>query len=180
MNAVGITTPVAAGRAEELAAYLSGLPRDQPPTSDGPAPWPTSPFAGALPPTHFARFVVIALDDHPYLFFTACFDGTVTDYLRALAGTPQAQAIWGHCQLECRGDTPTGSELERHLCDQRNWRSTQYVVNAMPAGVTVGEINRALSLRAQLAELVARATDHDPTGLAHDFRQLPSIRALQR
>jgi hypothetical protein len=180
VNAVAVTTPVTAGRAEGLSAYLNSLPRDQPPTSHGPAPGPRSPFSGALPPTHFARFAVIELDDDLYLFFTACFDSVITEYLRSLAVTAQAQTIWGHCQLECHGDTPTARELEHYLCDQRNWRSSQYVVSALPSAVTVAQINRALSLRGQLAGLVARAADSDPTGLAHDFRQLPAIRALLR
>jgi hypothetical protein len=180
---VAIITPVTDGRADELSALLNGLPRDRPPTAEGPVTTATSPFTGALPPTHFARFVVIELDhDRPYLLFTSVFDGDTHDYLRALAATPVALEIWGHCQFADIGDaaTATAAGLERYLCDERNWRPTQYVVGALPNGVTVGEVNGVLSLRAQLGGLLRRATSMDPTALAHDFRQLPAIQALLR
>jgi hypothetical protein len=51
-------------------------------------------------------------------------------------------------------------------------------VSAIDSGVTVGHVNRALSLRAQLAGLVTRAAGLDPTALAHDFRQLPGVQGL--
>jgi hypothetical protein len=176
---VAIITPVIGGRAEELSMVLSGLPRDKPPTADGPVATPPSPFTGALPPTHFARFVVIKLDhDKPYLLFTSAFDGGMCDYMRALAATADARRIWSHCQITDTADPPTGEQLERYLCDERNWRPTQYVVNALPDGVTVGEVNRVLSLRTQLSGLMTRASSLDPTALAHDFRQLPAIQAL--
>jgi hypothetical protein len=182
MNHVGIITPVAAGRAAQLAAFLSALPRDRPPARDGPLATEPSPFSGALPPTHFARLVVIELDGRPHLLFTGCFDGSTRDYLRALAATPTAQTIWSHCQLTTAGATPTptpdAAELERYLCDERHWRPAQYVVSAIPPGVTVGQINRALSLRAQLSGLMTRAGSLDPVALSHDFRQLPAIQAL--
>jgi hypothetical protein len=178
---VGIITQVTDGRAEELKTVLGKLPRDKPPTEDGQAITPPSPFTGVLPPTHFARFVVIELDhQRPYLLFTSAFDGGTCDYLRALAATPDAQTIWSHCQITNTANPLTGAELERYLCDERNWRPTQYVVAALPKGVTVGEVNRALSLRAQLSGLVTRASPVDPTALAHDFRQLPAIQALMR
>lgn len=179
MNQLGIITSVTAGREQPLKAYLSNLPRDTPPTGDGPGPPPTSPFTGALPPTHFARFVVIELD-RPCLLFTAGFDGATADYLRALAATTAAQGIWSHCHLDKSGETPTAAELERYLCDRGNWRPAQYVVSAIPDGTTVAQINRALSLRAQLASLLTRAATLDPTALAHDFRQLAAIHALLR
>jgi hypothetical protein len=178
MNQVGIITPVAAGRTADREAFLGSLPRDRPPTQDGPVATEPSPFAGVLPPTHFARFVVIELDGRPHLLFTSCFDGSTRAYLRALAATPTAQTIWSHCQLTDAGETPTAAELEQYLCDERNWRSAQYVVSAIPSGVTVGQINRALSLRAQLSGLMMRAGPLDPAALAHDFRQLPAIQAL--
>ena len=59
-----------------------------------------------------------------------------------------------------------------------NWRPTQYVVSAIAEGITVEQVNRALSLRAQLGALLARAGALDPTALAHDFRQLPAVHAL--
>jgi hypothetical protein len=176
---VGIITPVTDGRAEDLTHFLSALPRDTAPTAEGRATTPPSPFTGVLPPTHFARFVVIELDhDQPYLFFTSVFDGGTRDYLRALAATPTAQEIWSYCQIADTGHPPEPAQLERYLCDERNWRPTQYVVSAVPAEVTVGQINRALSLRAQLAGLMRRAASLEPTALAHDLRQLPAIQAL--
>jgi hypothetical protein len=179
MGQVGIITPVTAGRAEMLREYLSSeLPRDGAPTEQGPAMAPTSPFTGVLPPTHFARFVVIELDSEPYLFFTSCFDADTRTYLCALAATPQAQAIWGHCQIEAAGAQLTRAELERYLCDERNWSTTPYVVSAIPSGVTVTQINRALALRAQLSALIARAAGLDARALAHDFRQLPAVQSL--
>ena len=181
MGQVGIITPVTSGRAHELAAYLSALPRDRAPDATGTVSTPASPFTGALPPTHFARFVVIQLDhDMSHLLFTSAFDGDTGDYLRALAATPTAQEIWGHCQLTGNAEPLTAATLEGHLCDERNWRPTQYVVNALPGGVTVGQVNRALALRAQLGGLMTRATGMDPTALAHDFRQLPAVQALLR
>lgn len=179
MGEVGIITPVADGRADELNAFLSALPRDRPPTAQGRVTNPTSPFSGALPPTHFARFVVIELDRRDrYLFFTSTFDGDTRDYLRALAATPTAREIWSHCQIENITRPLAASELERYLCDERNWRPSQYVVSALPDGVTVAEVNRALALRSQLGSLMTRAASLDPTALAHDFRQLPAIQAL--
>jgi hypothetical protein len=179
MGQVTIITAVTAGRAGELRAYLSAqLPRDAPPTRAGPAEPPASPFTGALPPTHFARFVVIEMHAEPYLFFSSRFDGPTRDYLRALAHTEQGLTIWSHCQITRTGDVPTVAELERHLCDRHHWSPTPYVVSAIGRGVTVAQINRALSLRDELARFVPRAPRLDPTALAHDFRQLPAIRAL--
>jgi len=179
MGQVTIITAVAAGRAGELREYLSTrLPRDAPPTSAGPGEPPVSPFTGVLPPTHFARFVVIEMHDEPYLFFSSCFDGPTRDYLRALAHTEQALTIWSHCQITRAGDALTVTELADHLCDRRHRSPTPYVVSAIPAGVTVARINRALSLRAELARFVPHAPYLDPAALAHEFRQLPTIRAL--
>lgn len=181
MGQVGIITPVTDGRAEQLTAFLSALPRDQPPTANGPIATAPSPFTGVLPPTHFARFVVIVLDhDRPYLFFTSAFDGDTGDYLRALAATPTAGEIWSYCQITNNGEPLTAAALQRYLCDERHWRPSQYEVNALADGVTVGRVNRALALRTQLGALMTRAASLDPTALAHDFRQLPAIQALMR
>jgi hypothetical protein len=179
MGQVGIITPVSDGRAQDLTHFLSALPRDTAPTTDGRPTTPPSPFTGVLPPTHFARFVVIELDhDEPYLFFTSVFDGGTRDYLRALAATPTAQEIWSYCEIADTGHPLARAQLERYLCDERNWRPSQYVVSAVRPEVTVGQINRALSLRAQLAALMRRASSLEPTALAHDLRQLPAIQAL--
>lgn len=179
MGQVAIITAVAEGRARELREYLSTqLPRDAPPTSAGAGEPPVSPFTGVLPPTHFARFVVIEMHEEPYLFFSSCFDGPTRDYLQALAHTEQALTIWSHCQVTRAGDAPSVTELEDHLCDRLHWSPTPYVVSAIPPGVTVAQINRALSLRAELARFVPRAARLDPAALAHAFRQLPAIRAL--
>lgn len=174
-----IITPVAGGRQRDLKRLLAALPRDALPTAAGWATTPPSPFSGVLPPTHFARFVVIALDhDRPHLLFTSAFDGDTVGYLGALARTPEAVAIWSHCQF-ADGDEPlTAAGLERYLCDPGNWRSAQYVVSAIDDGVTVDQVNRALALRGQLGGLMARVGALDPTALAHDFRQLPAVQAL--
>ncbi len=178
---MAIFTPVSGGRAGELTTFLRTLPRDSPPTAGGPVSTPPSPFTGVLPPTHFARFVVVELDHvQPYLLFTAVFDGGTHEYLRALAATPTAREIWSHCQLTDSEDPLTAAALERYLCAERHWRPTQYVVSSLPDAVTVGDVNRALSLRAQLAGLMTRSASLDPTALAHDFRQLPAIQALMR
>jgi hypothetical protein len=180
MGEVTIITPIAAGQADRLNQYLSELPRDTPPAPDLAALVPRSPFTGVLPPTHFARFVVIQLDAVAHLMFSSHFDGPVADYLRALGATAQALAIWSHCHIP---GVPAGSELdrprlERYLCDPRHHLKAQYVVSAFPTGVTVGQVNGALSLRGQLAAFAARASGLHPTALAHDFRQLPAIRRL--
>jgi len=179
VSQVAIITRVADGRETDLERLLAGLPRDAAPTAAGQATTPPSPFSGALPPTHFARFVVIRLErDRPYLFFSSAFDGDTVAYLRALAATPQAVAIWSHCHLSDTGEALSCGALEQYLCDSANWRPTQYMVSAVTDGVTVAQVNQALSLRAQLGALMARAGALDPTGLAHDFRQLPAVQAL--
>jgi hypothetical protein len=179
MRQVTIITAVAPGRAGELREYLSTrLPRDVPPTSAGPGEPPVSPFTGVLPPTHFARFVVIQMHDEPYLLFSSCFDGPTRDYLRALAHTVQALTIWSHCQINRAAEALTITELEDHLCDRRHWSPTPYVVSSIPSGATVAQINRALCLRAELARFLPRAPRLDPAALAHQFRQLPAVRAL--
>src|ERR1700759_3735867 len=123
-------TPGARRRAAELQQFLSDLPRDAAPTAAGRPGTPPSPFTGVLPPTHFARFVVIRLDhDHPYLFFSSVFDGDTRDYLRALAATPPALEIWSHCHLTDAGRPLSAEALERYLCDERNWRPAQYMVS---------------------------------------------------
>lgn len=181
MGQVGIITPVADGHADALNRYLSTeLPRDRPPTEKGPTDTQTSPFTGVLPPTHFARFVVIEVEQHPHLFFSSRFDGPAGEYLRALARTPQALTIWSHCHIAVREETLTAAELDRYLCDERNWSPAQYVVSALPPEVTVAEINRALSLRGELARFVMHAPRLEPAALAHAFRQLPAIRGLLR
>ena len=44
--------------------------------------------------------------------------------------------------------------------------------------VSVAEINRALSLRNDLARFVTDAAQLDPVARAHAFRELPSVRRL--
>jgi hypothetical protein len=179
MGQVAIITPVAGGREQDLKRCLRELPRDPPPTAQGPGATTPSPFTDVLPPTHFARFVVIPLDhDRRYLFFSSAFDGDTRAYLRALAATPSARDIWSLCRLTGTHQPLTAEALERYLCDERNWRPAQYVVSAIADDVTVSQVNRALTLRAQLAALMTRAAALDPTGLAHDFRQLPAVQAL--
>jgi hypothetical protein len=180
MGEVLIITPVRPEHVHSLRAYLNGLPHDAAPGgADAPPPAvPQSPFTGALPPTHFARFVVIELHQRPQLLFSSRFDATVTEYLQALAATPEAQVIWSHCQVTEDGTAPDQGQLERHLCDPRHQFASQYVLGAFPAQLTVGQINAALTLRAQLSRLATRAAGLDQWALAHEFRQLPAIRQL--
>ena len=92
-----IITPVRPGEAPALNRCLAELPRDVVPDGPGePRAVPVSPFTGQLPPTHFARLVVIELHGAPHLLFSSRFDGPIDDYLRALAATPQALRIWSH------------------------------------------------------------------------------------
>jgi hypothetical protein len=180
MGEVLIITPVRPEQVQSLRAYLNGLPRDATPGGSGapPSAVPQSPFTGVLPPTHFARFVVIELHRRPQLLFSSRFDGPVTEYLRALAATGEAQVIWSHCQVTEDGTAPDQGQLERHLCDPRHQFRSQYVVGAFPAQLTVGQINAALTLRTQLSRLATRAAGLDQWALAHEFRQLPAIRQL--
>lgn len=179
MGQVGVITPVSERRADDLRRYLeTELPRDGPPTAAGATATTTSPFTGVLPATHFARFVVIELDERPHLLFSSRFDGPEHAYLRALAQTPQAVTIWSHCQIGPPGQQLTAAALQRHLCDHRNWSPAPYVVSAIPPEVTVGQINRALSLRRDLAHFVTYAARLDPAARAHAFRELPSVRRL--
>lgn len=179
MGQVAIITPVGEGQADALRHWLrTRLPRDTPPDGAGPTETEVSPFTGVLPPTHFARFVVIDLAERPYLFFSSRFDGPAKEYLRAMARTADALPIWSHCQIAVGDQALTQAGLERYLCDERNWSPSQYVVSALALDITVAEINRALALRAELARFVARAPRLDPAALAHAFRQLPAIRGL--
>lgn len=178
MGQVAITTPVTAGHEEELELLLSNLPRDKPPGSAGPVTTDTSPFTGVLPPTHFARLVVIALGERHHLFFSSRFDGGTHDYLRALAATETAHEIWSHCTSGQGEAGLTPDTLGTYLCDEDHWLSAQYVVSAIPLELTVSQINRALSLRTQLSDLMVRAARIDATALAHEFRQLPAIRTM--
>jgi hypothetical protein len=189
MGDVLIITPVRPGQVQSLRAHLNALPRDTPPgEASGGAPTggpgqppsavPRSPFTGVLPPTHFARFAVIELYQRPQLLFSSRFDGTVAEYLRALAATAEAQVIWSHCQVTEDGAAPDQGQLEGHLCDPRHQFPSQYVVGAFPAQLTVGEINASLTLRAQLSRFATLAAGLDQWALAHEFRQLPAIRQL--
>jgi hypothetical protein len=177
-----ILTPVAPGQVESLRRYLDALPRDADPTAAAaPRPVPRSPFSGVLAPTHFARLVVVELEHrHHHLLFSSRFDGPVPDYLRALAATDTAVAIWSHCHLGVAGDDgpPDADALSDYLCDSSHQLPAQYVVSAFPAGVTVAEINAALSLRSQVSALAVRAARLDQWALTHEFRQLPAIRSL--
>ena len=177
MGEVLIITPVKPGHDEALEDHLEQLPRDPLPSAAGPGELSRSPFSASLPPTHFARFVVIELHDEKYLMFSSRFDGSFDDYLTALAATDEAVTIWSHCDMP-GGDDVNGAGLRRYLSDPRNHCRSPYVVAAFPRGVTVAQVNAALSLRSQLAGFVARAAGRHPTDLAHDFRQLPAIRRL--
>ncbi len=177
MGAVLIITPVKPGHDEALALYLEQLPRDPLLPAGSPGETIRSPFSAALPPTHFARFVVIELHDQKYLMFSSRFDGPLHVYVRALAATDEALTIWSHCVMPA-GDGVDRIGLRHYLSDPRNHCRSPYVVDAFPRPVTVAQVNAALTLRSQLARLAARAAGFHPTDLAHDFRQLPAIQRL--
>ncbi len=178
MSEVLIITPVKPGHDEALAHYLEQLPRDPLPSAAGPGEPPRSPFSGALPPTHFARFVVIELQDEKYLMFSSRFDGPLHDYLHALVATDEALTIWSHCVLSAGSAGVDRAGLRRYLSDPGNHCRSPYVVGAFPPQVTVAQVNAALTLRSQLARFAARAAGRHPTDLAHEFRQLPAIQRL--
>jgi hypothetical protein len=179
MPEVLIITPVKPGEADALKRYLAGLPRDPVATTrDGPRQPVRSPFSTTLPPTHFARLVVIELHRRFHLMFSSRFDGAVAEYLRALAATEEALTIWGHCEVPSVGGALDRERLERYLGDPRQRLESQYVVGAFPDAVTVGQVNAAVTLRAELSAFAARAAGLGQTALAHEFRQLPAIRHL--
>jgi hypothetical protein len=181
MSETLILTAVKPDQVKGLRRYLNELPRDaEPADPDQPRQAPRSPFSGAVPPTHFARLVVIELEDRHHLLFSGRFDGPVAEYLRALAATETALAIWGHCDLSTALDHRAldPDVLAEYLCDPRHRLPAQYVVSAFPAEVTVAEINAALALRTQVSGFAARAPVLDQSALAHEFRQLPAIRRL--
>jgi hypothetical protein len=153
-----LLTAVAASREEALQLYL----RDLEPGA----------FRGRLPPTHFARFVVIEMDEGPKLLFSSRFDGDARPYLEALSRTDEAAEIWGHCAIP--GDMP----LERYLCDEANHVTTQYVVSAFHERLRVGEINSALRLRGELSRFAAKAESAEHFTLWHEFRQLKEVRRI--
>jgi hypothetical protein len=179
MPDVLIITPVKPGEEDALKHHLAGLPRDPVATTrDGPRQPVRSPFSGTLPPTHFARLVVIKLHGRPHLMFSSRFDGAVEEYLRALAATEEALTIWGRCEVPSVPGGLDHERLERYLGDPRQRLESQYVVGAFPDTVTVGQINAALTLRAELSAFAVRAAGLGQTALAHEFRQLPAIRHL--
>jgi hypothetical protein len=179
MQEAMITTPVKPGEADALERYLAGLPRDPVATTpDGPREPVRSPFSGTLPPTHFARLVVIELHGRSHLLFSSRFDGPADEYLRALAAAEEALTIWGHCEVPPDRGALDRARLERYLRDPRQRLASQYVVGAFPEALTVGQINAALALRAELSAFAVRAAGLGQTALAHEFRQLPAIRHL--
>jgi hypothetical protein len=156
MAGVAILTPVRDGREHDLRNYLRRL---------------DAPFRGLK--THFARLVVIDIGA-PHLFFSSKFDGDEHDYLPRFARFSDAVAIWRHCQ---RPDPCTAESLAEYLLDRRNRAEADYVIDMVPTA-TVAGINAALRLRAEVSALAGRSGGLDALALAHEFRQLESIRAL--
>jgi hypothetical protein len=151
---VVIVTPVAdAARADTLRKHLRGLDEAG------------GPLGHLDQDTHFARFVVLALEDGPRLFFSARFDGDRDAYLTALAARPEAQAIWAHCDSSVAADADAlRAYLEAHSL------TAPYILSVWPQE-TVAAVNRAFDRQAQLRGFAARAAGLDPVGLAHAFRQ---------
>ena len=136
-----------AADAPALHAALHALPRGA-----------DSPIA-ALPPTHFARLVVIPVRGRPHLLFLARHDGVREPYLLALAAA--TAGLWALC-----ADPPAAGRLPAWLAAHAVRPS--YVLSAWPRA-SVAEIRAALSTRRRLADFVVRAP-RDPVGLAHAFR----------
>jgi len=151
MTLVALLTPVRAGQADGLRAYLRGL---------------RAPFAGLQ--THFARLVVLDAGA-AQLLFSAKFDGEPSEYLTAIAQVDAAIEIWRHC---LRPDPCTTETLVRYLLDGSDRVAPAYVIDVLAPTVTVAGVNAALRMRARLSALAARATKLDALALAHQFRQL--------
>lgn len=148
MGDVVVCAPVVPTRETALRARLGALEQ--------------SPLARLPLPTHFARWVVMALDG-PRLLFSSRFDGEPDRYLDALARLEEAAQIWGHCEgLEDR------AALRQYL--ERHRLRSPYVLSAWPKA-SVAEVNTALDRRSALSRFAVEAEGLDPVGLAHAFRE---------
>jgi hypothetical protein len=148
-----IITPVAGDRADTLRKHLRDLDEA------------SGPLGHLDQDTHFARFVVLPLEDGERLFFSTRFDGDRDAYLTALAARPEARAIWAHCDATAAaGADRLRDYLEAHSL------SAPYVLSVWPEQ-TVAAVNRAVERQARLARFAARAAGLDPVGLAHAFRE---------
>jgi hypothetical protein len=166
MTEVAVLTRVRAGEGEALSSYLRALraqARDP------------SPFAGLSLGTHFARFVVIELGT-PHLLFTSRFDGPERDYLKALSGHADAQAIWTYC---VEPDPVSQPALLAYLMDDKRARLTPSYVIALTGGAdTVARINDALALQGELARFAVQAGGLDAVDFAHTFWELPGVQRI--
>jgi hypothetical protein len=146
-----VIAPVLPTRESALRDHLHGLRQ---------SPLERLPLA-----THFARWVVLPLDG-PRLFFSSHFDGSVEDYVEALADLEEAAAIWSHC--ECDDDLHDPPALREFLAEHTV--RSPYILAAWPKA-SVAEVNEALDQRAALSRFALEAQGLDPVGLAHAFRE---------
>ena len=151
MGDLVVVAPVLPTRETSLQRHLRGLD--------------ASPLAELPFETHFARFVVLALDG-PRLLFSSHFDVSLESYIDALARLPGAAQIWGHCESD--EDLRDPANLRRYLTANR--LRSPYILAVWPK-VAVREINEALELRSRLSRLVVEAEGLGPVGLAHAFRE---------
>ncbi len=165
MGEVVLMTPVDPSRAQELQEYLRDLRTH---------PGERSPFTMEPRRTHFARFVVLDLDG-PKLMFTSRFDGEERSYLEAIAEVPRALEIFERCT---RPSPLTPETLRDYLLNDRDARVPVSYVLPWQEPDTVANINRAIELRGELAELAVKAEQLDPVDFAHELRQLPAARRL--
>jgi hypothetical protein len=165
MGEVVLMTPVDPSRRDELQEYLRGLRT---------FPGERSPFTMEPCRTHFARFVVLDIDG-PQLIFTSRFDGEERTYLQAIAEVPQALEIFERCT---RPSPLTPQTLREYLLDDKDARVAVSYVLPWQEPDTVANINRAIALRAELAQLAVKAETLDAVDFAHELRQLPAARRL--
>lgn len=165
MGEVVLLTPVAPDAVGALQDYLRGLR-----TRAG----ERSPFALEPGRTHFARFVVLQLDD-PQLLFTSRFDGDERTYLEALAGVPDACAVFEHCR---RPEPVTEQTLRDYLMDNHEARLPVSYVVPWQEPASVAEINEAIELRAALRDLAQKSETLGAVGFAHELRQMRMVRRL--
>jgi hypothetical protein len=155
-----VLTPIRAGEAGALEAYLAELPRGS-----------SSPLA-RLPRTHMARLLIVPdmpvppgrsdLADPlggPYLLFTSNFDGDLDSYLSELADAlePEAEEIWGRC-IGCPRPA-AGAALKAYI--GRNQLQSG-VVFAAYGSASVADVRRALDTRERLVDFAIRAQDMAP------------------
>ncbi len=159
-------SPVLAGRAPALRAYLGRLPTGE-----------DSPLA-RMGTTHFARWLVIddlvyqgppQVRDHlksSYLIFVSNFDGPLASYLDAIVRRMpvEADAIWRNC-VDYQGvvDSTKFAQFIR-----RNQIDTTFFFSAYP-DASVARVRESLRTREQFTDFAVSAQGMDPAALHRAF-----------